>query len=239
MAKPLHMQRQDAPSGAAQIQAWRKARRAEMIARRLAMPPDERRHGDERVAELLLSAFQALDALTVSFYWPFNGEVDPRVAAHRLRARGARTALPVVVAKAAPLEFREWLPGTSTVPGVFGLPVPQSPSLVPQALLIPPVGFDGAGYRLGYGGGYFDRTLAALSPRPLRIALAREASRMDTIHPQPHDIPMDFVITEAGIHEVTAAGLRHVVEPRAVARRCAAIIQERQLHEDRQRAQTP
>jgi 5-formyltetrahydrofolate cyclo-ligase len=189
------------------VKAWRSERRAELIALRKAIPPEVRRAEDERITALLVSGFPNLERLTLGFYWPFNGEVDPRVAVHRFRARGAHTALPVVVEKNAPLEFREWHPGVATVPGVFGLPVPQSAVLIPDAVLMPPVGFDAHGYRLGYGGGYFDRTLAALSPQPLKIGLAREMSRIDTIHPQPHDIPMDFVITQDGIYEVTVRGL--------------------------------
>ena len=184
------------------VPAWRKARRAELIALRKAIAPAVQRAEDERIAQLLLAGFPQLARLNLGFYWPFNGEVDPRVAVHRLRTLGARTALPVVVAKNAPLDFREWTPGVATVPGVFGLPVPQSESIIPDALLMPPVGFDAAGYRLGYGGGYFDRTLASLSPQPLKIGLARGVSRIDTIHPQPHDIPMDFVITADAIFQV-------------------------------------
>jgi hypothetical protein len=133
----------------------------------------------------------------------------------------------VVVAKHAPLEFREWEPGVATAPGVFGLPVPQSAALVPDVLLMPPVGFDGAGYRLGYGGGYFDRTLASRSPQPLKIGLARGMSHIETIHPQPHDIPMDFVITEAGIHEPGASGLQLQGDLAAVATRVARIREAR------------
>lgn len=76
-----------------------------------------------------------------------------------------------------------------------------------DALLIPPGGFDARGYRLGYGRGYFDRTLAALRNRPLRIAVAYELSRVETIRPQPHDIAMDYIVTEAGIHRVGERGL--------------------------------
>src|SRR5258705_2998626 len=190
------------------VPAWRKERRAELIALRKAIDPHVRRAEDARIAELLLSGFPMLEGLTVGFYWPFNGEVDPRVAMLRLRERGAHAALPVVIEKNAPLEFREWTPDVATVPGVFGLPEPQSAKVVPDAVLMPPVGFDAQGYRLGYGGGYFDRTLAALAPQPLKIGLAREVSRIDTIHPQPHDIAMDFVITPRGIHEVREGGLR-------------------------------
>jgi 5-formyltetrahydrofolate cyclo-ligase len=125
-----------------------------------------------------------------------------------MRSPGSRSALPVVVEKKKPLEFREWWPGAPTTPGVFDLPIPQGTEIMrPHALLVPPVGFDAQGYRLGYGGGYFDRTLAALAPQPLKIAVAFEVSRIPTIHPQPYDIPMDFVVTENGIAQVAAGRL--------------------------------
>ena len=181
-----------------------------MLALRDALPLDERRRQDERIAALLLEGFTALRGRTVGFYWPMKGEFDSRVAVLKLREAGSVTALPVVVRKAAPLEFREWWPGVETIPGVFDLPVPQSPAVVPDALLMPPVGFDEQGYRLGYGGGYFDRTLAARAPQPLKIGVARELSRIPTIHPQAFDIPMDFVITPEGIHHASKDGLRRV-----------------------------
>jgi 5-formyltetrahydrofolate cyclo-ligase len=209
------------------IAAWRKERRAELIARRKAIAPDVQRRSDERIAELLLLGFPMLAGLTLGFYWPFNGEVDPRVAVLRFRERGARAALPVVVAKDRPLEFREWWPGVATLPGVFNLPVPQSAAVSPDVLLMPPVGFDGGGYRLGYGGGYFDRTLASLSPQPLKIGLARGSSRIETIHPLLHDIAMDFVITEEGVHEATTGGLRLQDDLAVVAARASAILKAR------------
>jgi 5-formyltetrahydrofolate cyclo-ligase len=211
------------------VNAWRRQQRAHLIARRLALSAEERRTADRRVAELLAGGFPMLEGLTIGFYWPFNGEVDPRLAVHRLRNRGARTALPVVVQRRAPLEFRSWAPGTATLPGVFGLPVPQSAAVIPDVLLMPPVGFDREGYRLGYGGGYFDRTLAVLHPQPLKIGLAREMSRMETIRPQPHDVPMDFVITEAAIHVAGREGLRAEHDLQAVADRAQAIREERRM----------
>jgi 5-formyltetrahydrofolate cyclo-ligase len=210
------------------VPAWRKARRAELIARRMALPTEAQRRSDERITELLVHGFPLLRDLTLAFYWPFKGEVDPRVAVHRFRMGGARTALPVVVAKGAPLEFREWTPTTPTQPGVFGLPVPQSPRVAPDAVLMPPVGFDARGFRLGYGGGYFDRTLATLAPQPLKIGLARGLSRIDSIHPQPHDVPMDFVVTEAGIYEVADSGLR-LVEELAQAEQLARKIRKQRF----------
>lgn len=211
------------------VTAWRRRMRRELIARRLAIPTDAQRRADRRIAEFLIVGFPMLDRLTIGFYWPFNGEVDPRVAVHRFRARGASTALPVVVKKRSPLEFRSWAPGTETVPGAFGLPAPQSPVVVPDVLLMPPVGFDASGYRLGYGGGYFDRTLASLNPQPLKIGLARDISRVETIHPQPHDIPMDFVITEAGVHAASPEGLRLEDDLTAVAAHVETIREARRL----------
>ena len=211
------------------VTAWRRRTREELIALRRAIPPEAQRLADQRVAEFLTVGFPMLDRLTIGFYWPFNGEVDPRVAVHRFRVRGASSALPVVVKKGSPLEFRSWAPGIETVPGVFGLPVPQSPVVVPDVLLMPPVGFDAGGYRLGYGGGYFDRTLAGLSPQPLKIGLARGVSRVETIHPQPHDIPMDFVITEAGVHVAGPEGLRIEDDLTAVVARVEAIREARRL----------
>jgi 5-formyltetrahydrofolate cyclo-ligase len=167
--------------------------------------------------------------MVIGFYWPFKGEVDPRVAVLRLRSLGARSALPVVLARGAPLQFREWRPGMATAPGVFGLPVPVDGAIVaPGAVLAPPIGFDAHGFRLGYGGGFFDRTLAAAAPRPLALGLAREAGRIATIHPQPHDIPMDFILTEAGVHHDSGSGLRLVPDLRDVARLAADLLASRQ-----------
>ncbi len=101
--------------------------------------------------------------------------------------------------------------------GVLGIRVPQgTPAVKPEVFLIPLVGFVARGYRLGHGGGYFDRTLAGLAPPPVKIGIAFELSRMPTIRPQAHDIPMDLVVTEAGIHAVTAAGLELITDHRRV-----------------------
>jgi 5-formyltetrahydrofolate cyclo-ligase len=96
--------------------------------------------------------------------------------------------------------FREWTPQTKMAAGVYDIPIPiESAEVVPNIALIPLAGFDDAGYRLGYGGGFFDRTLAVLAPRPLAIGVGFELARVPTIYPQPHDIPLDYVVTELGI----------------------------------------
>jgi 5-formyltetrahydrofolate cyclo-ligase len=194
--------------------AWRTAERKRLLEIRATLALEQRRVLDERMTALLLATFRVPPGAIVGFYWPMKGEFDPRIAVLRWREAGARAALPVVVGKAAPLSFREWWPGVDTDPGVFNLPVPRdTPTLVPDLVLMPPVGFDAAGYRLGYGGGYFDRTLASITPQPLKIGVGREAGRIATIHPQPHDIAMDFVVTEAGLHAVRSSRLERIVEP--------------------------
>ena len=135
--------------------------------------------------------------MRIGFYWPFKGEYDPRALARSLRDRGARLCLPVVVERARPLAFREWWPGMRMAPGVWDIPVPDEGDWVlPEVLLVPLLGFDGAGYRLGYGGGYYDRTLAAMPAKPLAIGIGYELLRLETIHPRPHDVPMDLSATE-------------------------------------------
>ncbi len=116
-------------------------------------------------------------------------------------AGGRGVALPVVVDKKGPLEYRAWRPGEALVDGVWNIPVPEKRDIViPSVVLAPLVGFDRAGYRLGYGGGYFDRTLAALSPRPRAIGVGFALQAIDN-HPSPgFDIPMDVDRYRNGVH---------------------------------------
>jgi 5,10-methenyltetrahydrofolate synthetase len=212
-----------------EIKAWRKARRAELIARREAVAPETRHAWNERMTTLLDTGFPALAGRVVAICWPYKGEFDARYAARHWRERGATTALPEVVAKATPLRFRKWWPGAPTRRGVYDIPVPDGTEVVvPQAAIVPMNGFDQSGYRLGYGGAFFDRTLAALDPRPLAIGVTFELARLPTIYPQAHDIPMDFVITEMGIYR---AGGRPLVpiEPAACAEESRALLQMREV----------
>lgn len=187
-----------------EIRLWRKAQRSELIERRARLGREERTRWNERISELLEQGFPMFAGMVVGFCWPYKGEFDARFAIHHWRSRGATAVLPEVVAKGAPLTFRKWWPGAPMAPGVYGIPAPSGTEiLLPDAAVVPMNGFDNEGYRIGYGGGYFDRTLAALAPRPLAIGVSYELLRLATIFPQPHDIPMDFVVTEA---EVYAAG---------------------------------
>ena len=199
-----------------EIAAWRKRTRGELIDARLSIPEAQRREFTATIARLLEGMFAPPCRGTVAFCWPYRGEVDVRFALRTLRERGATAALPVVVDKGSPLQFRSWRPGVAMVGGALGIPAPRDTAVVvPDAALVPLVGFDDRGFRLGYGGGYFDRTLAALRPKLLTVGVGYERTRLPTIHPQPHDIPMDFIVTEAGVRQVEDGELRHV--PVAVA----------------------
>lgn len=210
------------------IKQWRKSVRAELLAKRAAVPSSVRQQHNAIMTALLVAGFPMLQRMTISFYWPFQGEFDPRFAIRRFREGGAVAALPVVIEKRAPLQFREWWPGVATSKGVFDLPVPEGTRVVvPQALLIPPVGFDAHGYRLGYGGGYFDRTLAEMTPQPLKIGAAFEMSRLESIHPQAYDIPLDFFVTERCIYRNSPDGLEEIKDPARVAELAAALLGSR------------
>ena len=212
-----------------EIKAWRKAKRAELIERRATSPQADRTAWNERITAHLEDGFDIPGESVVGFCWPFKGEFDARRAVRRWREQGALAALPEVVAKNAPLVFRAWWPGAPMRPGVYDIPVPDGTAVVaPDFAIVPMNGFDGRGYRLGYGGGFFDRTLAALDPRPLAIGVSYEMLRVATIHPQPHDIPMDFVVTESGIQAAGGEALRLIdaVECRS---RTARLLAARRL----------
>lgn len=147
-----------------------------------------------------MSTSQNLRSACLGFYWPFQGEIDVRHLVCDFLSLGAQAVLPVVVEAQQPLEFWSWRPGMKLSRGVWNIPVPGERSLLhPTVLLVPLLGFDEAGYRLGYGGGYYDRTLATFAKKPLSIGIGYELGRLETIYPQPHDIPMDAIVTESGV----------------------------------------
>jgi 5-formyltetrahydrofolate cyclo-ligase len=182
-----------------EIRSWRRDTRARLLARRQAIRRPERDRVQGIVADLLLRHVPELRGACIGFCWPFRGEIDLRGLVGDCIEKGAAAALPVVVERACPLEYWTWAPRAKLERGVWGIPVPAERRVaLPTVVLAPLVGFDEAGYRLGYGGGYHDRTLAMLEPRPLAIGVGYECGRLDTIHPQPHDIAMDAIVTEAG-----------------------------------------
>lgn len=187
------------------IKSWKAGLRKELLAKRQAVSEADRKRWNAAITQHLVDGFPQLGGLTIGIYWPYQGEFDPRHAMHHFRGQGATAALPEVVQKAAPLQFRSWWPGVAMGQGAYDIPVPQGTELVvPQALIMPPVGFDAQGFRLGYGGGFYDRTLASITPPPLSIGVAFELSRVDSIRPQAFDLAMDYVVTERGIFATQA-----------------------------------
>lgn len=183
-----------------EIRQWRIDTRKELLSLRKDIPPDEKKNTQAVIGKLIVDGFPDLSDACIGFYWPFKGEVDLRPLMEGLLKEGADAALPVVVEKDQPLEFRDWTLATRMSRGVWNIPVPAERKIVqPTVLLIPLLGFDRKGFRLGYGGGYYDRTLASYRLKPMTIGVGYEAGRLSSIHPQAHDVPMDAIVTEAGV----------------------------------------
>ena len=180
-----------------EIAPWRKARRDALIKQRLAEDPGERRQRASPILEQLDAELAATRGAVVGIYWPVRGEIDVRDIAQRHMQRDGVVALPVVVAKDSPVEFWRWQLEEPMTRGMFNIPIPVARDVVrPDILIVPLVGFDRAGYRLGYGGGYYDRTLSVANPRPRTLAIGFAEAELETIYPQPHDIPMSRIVTE-------------------------------------------
>ncbi|WBU60672.1 5-formyltetrahydrofolate cyclo-ligase [Paracoccus albus] len=180
---------------------WRKAERARLLAEREGEDAAARQAADRAIAErlddVLATRFHGRDDLVLAGFWPIRAEVDLRDWMARYSEKGWRIALPVVTAKDQPLIFRPWSPDASMRPGRWNIPEPDTrASVVPQIVLTPLVGWDSARYRMGYGGGFYDRTLAALRPRPYAIGIGLEAGRLRTIYPQAHDVALDLIVTD-------------------------------------------
>jgi 5-formyltetrahydrofolate cyclo-ligase family len=136
-----------------------------------------------------------------------------------LIAAGRVVALPVVIDRHCPLEYRTWRPGEKLVSGVWDIPIPEKREIViPATVLAPLVGFDRTSYRLGYGGGYFDRTLAALRPRPFAIGVGFGFQQLETIYPQPFDIPSSRLVASVIALATAAIGGTIGTSPTPVAR---------------------
>jgi 5,10-methenyltetrahydrofolate synthetase len=176
--------------------------RKSLLAARKALAPQERAWRDRVIGERLLAWLEANPASSVGAYWPHHGEPDLTPIYPELAARGMQLALPVVPQRHAPLKFYAWRPGDELVVDAHGVmaPVERERIIHPELLLLPCVGFNAQRYRLGYGGGYYDRTLAVeRPPRTVGIAYAigEAAFEADT-----HDVAMDSVITETRAHSL-------------------------------------
>ena len=179
-----------------EVRLWRKATRTESIAARVAIPSDLQDEWTAAIVKKLRSILESAPQ-PISFYWPLKAEPDFRPFMREIDGMGGKVALPVALKLGEPMTFRPWHRGCPMERGIWNIPIPATrEEVIPRTIIAPLVGFDPACYRLGYGGGYFDRTLAALVPRPLVVGVGLEASRLSSIRPQPHDVPMDRIVTE-------------------------------------------
>jgi 5-formyltetrahydrofolate cyclo-ligase len=182
-----------------ETKAWRRTAREKILAARAAIALPVRQAMARRLIEHLRTALKDRPD-PISFYWPIKAEPDLRPLMEELDAAGMRVCLPVCIKLGLPLTFRPWKKGCAMVRGFWNIPVPAAEEKVqPRTLIAPFVGYDPAGYRLGYGGGFFDRTLAQYGPESSAIGIGWSMCRLETIQPQPHDIRMSAIVTQTGI----------------------------------------
>jgi 5,10-methenyltetrahydrofolate synthetase len=194
--KPLSPSAEHAPDQG----VFRAALRREKLAARLALDPVAHAALSANLEQHLAALLLPLAPQTLALCAPVRGEFDARPLASRLLERGWQAAMPVVTAVAAPMSFHAWTPSAAMSSDRYGIPIPADGAAVkPDIVLLPLLAFDAQGFRLGYGGGYFDRTLAAMVPRPQAIGVGFEVGRVADIRPQVHDIRLDAVVTETGL----------------------------------------
>lgn len=156
----------------------------------------------EQLQEVLRVWLLGRTEVAIGAYWPIKGEFDALPALYRWsEADGHRIiGLPVILRENGQLCFHAWWPGCPMEQDAFGIPKPKdTPQFDPQLLLVPCVGYGPRGYRLGYGGGFYDRTLAALKPMPVTVGLAYSMGHVPWLRPEPHDVPLDVILTEDGV----------------------------------------
>ncbi len=183
-----------------EVKTWRAMMRKKLIERRAQISAEQRRRDCRQIEATLTPILRKFQAKTMGFYWPaLEGEFDPLPLVRPFLESGGTVALPVFESPGVPMRFCRWVPGCALVPGAFKIPMPKEREVVtPDVILVPVIGFDQHGYRLGLGAGLYDRTLAVLNPRPYAIGIGFEFQRLETIYPQPLDMPMDLVVTETG-----------------------------------------
>lgn len=183
------------------IEEAKAALRARAHAQRARFLETHRADASRAVAEHFFAEVALGPDEVVAAYWPIRDELDCTQIVTRLQFEGRRVCLPVVVGNDQPLEMRIWEPGTPLYPAGFGTLAPDdnAPRAVPDVVLVPLLGFDKHGTRLGYGGGYYDRTIAAMARPPRLLGLGFSAQEVDFIPCGAHDHPLDAVVTETGI----------------------------------------
>lgn len=184
-----------------QIEEAKAALRLKAHAARAAVPQSARAEAAATVTQLFFEQLAPEASHVIAAYWRIRDELDCQPILVRLMDNNHTVVLPVVVSEAEPLDLRVWEQGAALYEAGFGTlaPAEAAPRAEPDVILMPLLGFDSRGTRLGYGGGYYDRTLARLAKRPKLIGLAYAAQELDLIPREEHDAPLDAVITERGV----------------------------------------
>jgi len=180
------------------------ASRAAALARRDALSREHRAAAAQAVA-LRGLPIEVMPGTVVAGYSPIRSEIDPVPLMLNVGAQGAQLALPVITGRDQPLTFRAWSASDKLLRGPLGIlePSPDAAEIVPDIVLVPLAAFDRLGHRIGYGAGHYDRTLARLrdSRKIIAIGLAFAVQEIETIPALPHDVALDYVLTETRLFD--------------------------------------
>lgn len=181
------------------VKGWRKQQRNRLIAIRDSLDQSQHAACSQSVADQLQHSGWLENYNSISFFWPMQGEIDLRPLMTRLVKQGVTAALPVITQRNQPLQFWQWTPGEAlSDEGLWGIPIPSVRRPVnPELLLVPMLGFDDQGHRLGFGGGYYDRSIATMPSPPVCIGVCCDYGYMHSIYPQAHDMPMHAIASES------------------------------------------
>ena len=184
----------------------KKALREALIAQRLELP--DRMERSDLLQRVMRIWLVGRPDTVIGAYWPIKGEFDPLPALHRWKEDGElqagpelkRIGLPVVNKLHKTMTFHAWYPGCPMEEDAYGILKPKATELVvPTLLFVPCVGYAAGGYRLGYGGGFYDRMLATLEPKPFTVGLGFTQGYLDDFEPEPHDVPLDAILNDNGV----------------------------------------
>jgi 5-formyltetrahydrofolate cyclo-ligase len=184
----------------------KRALRKQLVEQRLNMP-DRLQRCDLLQRVLRIWLVNRAD-IVIGAYWPIKGEFDPLPALHRWKEDGElldepqprRIGLPVVDKLHKTLKFHAWFPGCPMEEDAYGIPKPKDTEvIVPTLLFVPCVGYGTGGFRLGYGGGFYDRTLPTLQPKPYTVGLGFTNAFLEDLEPEPHDVALDAILNDNGV----------------------------------------
>jgi 5-formyltetrahydrofolate cyclo-ligase len=184
----------------------KKRLRQQLVQERLAMP--DRMVRSDMLQRVMRIWLVNRPDIVIGAYWPIKGEFDPLPALHRWKEDGElldepqprRIGLPVVDKVHKTLKFHAWFPGCYMEEDAYGIPKPKETEvIVPTLLFVPCVGYGPGGFRLGYGGGFYDRTLAELQPKPFTVGLGFTGAFVGDLEPEPHDVPLDAILNDNGV----------------------------------------